>query len=198
MAMSNKVSIGLGVVLVAGLLGLTSAEAASGARATPVPFPKTPPNVPADTDLQAMLADRQAFMGRVDQYIQGVLNATEAYRGYVAVVQQLLAGCEVESDLGGFEGSGFEDLVADGSRQCREWVGYFNQQARAYAAQLDEAQAFQKTLQKVGARVQNQIDRIHIARHAKQLYGAVDGGFRAIEESRERIKPWQNTSQNRQ
>ena len=192
MAMSNKVSMGLGVVLVAGLLGLTSAEAASGARATPVPFPKTLPSVPGEADLQAQLADRQAFMGAVDRYIQGVLNATEAYRAYVERVQQMLASCEVESDLGGFEGSGFEDFVAEGSDQCRGWVSAFNQHARAYAGRLDQAQAFQKTLQAVSERAQIQIDRIRIALHARQLKAAVDEGLQIVGDSREAIKPWQN------
>ena len=193
MAMSHKVSMGLGAVLLAGLLGLPPAEAA-----TPVPFPKTLPSVPGEADLQAVLADRQAFMGAVDRYIQGVLNATEAYRAYVERVQHMLASCEVESDLGGFEGSGFEEFVADGSRQCKGWVSAFNQHAQAYAAELDEAQAFQKTVQRVSERAQIQIDRIRIALHAKQLKAAVDDGLQTVKDSREAMKPWQNKPHNHQ
>ena len=192
MAMSNKVSLGLGIVLSVAVWGLPSAEAATGARATPVPFPKSLPSLPEDADLQATLADRQAFMAVVDQYTQGVLTATENYRRYVERVQQMLAGCEVESDLAGFEGTGFEDLVADGNRQCREWVAAFNQHAQGYAAQLDAAVAFQKTVVAVGERVQGQIDRMQIALHAKQLKQAVDQGFGALKDTRDTMKPWMN------
>jgi hypothetical protein len=179
------------LMLLAALWGAPiQAEDFQGATATPVPLPQAAPAQPSDAELQAKLADLQGFMAQVDGYIRDVQMATENYRGYVQRIQQLLAGCEVESDTAGFEHTGFEELVADGGRQCQGWVADFNQQAQQYAARLDEAVAFQRTVEQVGGRAQGQIDRLRIMQHALRLKETVDQGLRESEATREGFRPW--------
>ncbi|HED12299.1 MAG TPA: hypothetical protein ENI62_01340 [Gammaproteobacteria bacterium] len=195
---SKQASLGLSGIMLAALLTVPVVEAHTEATATPVPFPQAPTGLPTENELQATLANRQQFMALVDNVTQGVFTATERYRQYVGSVKKMLAGCEVGSDISGFENTGFEGLVAAGGRQCRNWVADFDQQARAYAARLDKAVAFQKLVQRVGERVQGQIDRIRIALHAKQLKRAVDQGLREVYNTRRAIKPWMDSKgQNR-
>ena len=191
MAVSGKqATLGLCGIVLAVLLSVPMAEARTEATGTPVPFPVAPASLPTESELRATLENRQRFMALVDDVTQGVFIATERYRRYVGAVKEMLAGCEVDSDTSGFENTGFEGLVGDGGRQCQEWVADFDQQARVYAARLDEAVAFQKLVTKVGRRVQNQIDRIRIALHAKELKRAVDQGLRELDRTREAMRPW--------
>ena len=194
MAISRKcVSLGISSLVLAVLLNAPAVAVRTEATATPVPFPQAPASLPAEADLQATLTDLQGFMAQVDRYIKGVYVATEDYRQYVGRVKEMLAGCEVEFDVSDFEGTGFENFVAAGGDQCKSWVAGFDQQARSYAAQLDEAVAFQKLLEKVGGRAQRQIDRARIALHAKGLKRAVDQGLREVDNTREAIKPWMDS-----
>ncbi len=150
MAMKGKwATFRIGGVVLAALLSMPVAVARPAATATPVPFPQAPASLPTEAEMQAKLTNLQGFMTRVDRFIGGVHKATEKYLLYVQDVKWMLAGCEVDSDTSGFEGSGFEELVAGGGRQCRGWVADFDQQARAYAARLDQAVAFQKLVQRV-------------------------------------------------
>lgn len=190
---SNQASIGISGIVLLALLSAPAVEARTEATATPVPFSQAPASLPAEAEMQALLVNLQGFMGQVDKYIQEVQIATEDYRAYVKQVKQMLAGCEVESDVSSFENTLFAELVTEGRRQCQGWVANFDQQAWAYAARLDEAVAFQKLVQRVGGRVQGQIDRIRIAMYSKRLKRSVDQGLRELEKTRKNFKPWMSS-----
>ena len=187
----NRIALGIGLVLIA--LVCPPVVARTAATATPVPFPQAPASPPGEAEIQARVAKLEGFLSEVDRFIIGVHTTTERYRLYVEEVKQMLARCEVEGDVSGFEGSGFEGLVADGGRLCRGWVADFDQQARAYAARLDEAVAYQKLLEAVGRRVENQIEISRTAMRAKRIKRAVDEGMNELEQSRERMRPWMDS-----
>lgn len=193
MAMNDNGTKALGILLLVSAL-VQPAAASTGATGTPVPFPKAP-RLSTVEQLDSDLAVREQLLAAVSQYIRDLHTATESYRDYVEVVQRLVADCEIESDTAGFEGTGWEGLVASGGTQCKEWVAAFDIRAQKTAKYLDGALEYQRLMERVGERVQRQIDRIYISRHAQQLKNEVDQSVETVRQSHEVLEqmkrqPW--------
>lgn len=189
MVTNSRRVYGVGAVLLAVLAAPVGVRAQ--ATAIPVPFPAAPVQ-PGGDELRSQLVDLQAFQSEADAHIRNVHAATESYRQYVVQVQVILASCEVDGDL---EDSGqhpFASLIQGGRVQCREQVTAFDQQARTYAARLDEVVAFAERVEEAAESAQLQIDRINMMQRAAQLRQQVARGFEALDESREKLKPWMN------
>lgn len=188
---SNTMVSAIAIVLALILAG-QPVNARTEAAATPVPFPEAAPapGLPSQGQLQRNQDNLQNFLRHADTYIHTLHETTERYRAYVKQVQEILASCAVNAEVGQGDDYLFGAIVDSGARQCNDWASAFKRQAADYANYLDHWVAIAEKVQRASGRARTQVDRIRMMKHARNINAEVEAGNNALKQSRSALEPW--------